>query len=83
MLQDSLQAPPTRSYENRIVIRPMGKSWKDVNWDRAGHRTCVNQELGMFCRLLYPCVVTIDDRRVVALSWSHWGLKLYVDQGTF
>jgi hypothetical protein len=63
MLRSSLLAPPARSYENRIVIRPMGESWDDI-----GHQTCVNQELGMFCHLLCPGMVIIGGRRVAA--WS-------------
>jgi hypothetical protein len=56
---------------------------EDVNWDGVRHRTYVDQELGTFCRLLYPGVVTVGDQRVAARSWTHWGLKPYVDQGTF
>jgi hypothetical protein len=42
----------------------MGESWEDVNSDGIVHRTCINQELGMFCHLLYPGVVTADGQRV-------------------
>jgi hypothetical protein len=65
------------------VIRPVGESWEDVNWDGTGHRTCVNQELGTFVRLLYPGMVHDAGKRVAASSWTHWGLKNYRDQGTF
>jgi hypothetical protein len=50
------------SYENLIVIRPMGESREDINWDDIGHWTCINQELGMFYRLLDPGMVTVADR---------------------
>jgi hypothetical protein len=56
-LRNSLLAPPARSYENQIVIRLVGESWEDVNWDSVRHQTYVNQELGMFYRLLYPGMV--------------------------
>jgi hypothetical protein len=62
--------------------RPMGESWEDVNWDGVGHRTYVNEELGTFCCLLYPGMVTAGDRRVAAQSWTHWALNPYTDQGT-
>jgi hypothetical protein len=52
MLRSSLIAPPVRSYENWIVIKPVGESWEDVNWDGIRHQTYVNQELGMFYRPL-------------------------------
>jgi hypothetical protein len=61
----------------------MGESRDDVNWDGIGHRTCINQELGMFCRLLYPGMVTVAGRQVAAQSWTHWAVKSYADQGTF
>jgi hypothetical protein len=49
------------------VIRPVGEhQWEDVNWNGQGHRTCVNTELGTFCRLLYPGMVTVGGRRDVA-----------------
>jgi hypothetical protein len=67
------------SYENWIIIRPVGESRGDVNWDGDEHRTCVNQELGTVCRLLYPDIVIVADHRIVARSWTHWALKLYVD----
>jgi hypothetical protein len=51
-----------QGYENRIVIRPVGESWEDINWDSVGHWTCVNQELGTFCCLLYPGMVTVASR---------------------
>jgi hypothetical protein len=59
MLRCSLTAPPARSYEDRIVIRPVGESWEDVNWDGEGHRTYVNLELGTLCHLLYPGMVIV------------------------
>jgi hypothetical protein len=40
----------------------MGECSEDVNWGGVGHRTYVNQELGMFRRLLYPGMVTAGDR---------------------
>jgi hypothetical protein len=61
----------------------MGKSWEDVDSDGVGHRTYIKQELDIFCRLLYLGVVTADDRWVAARSCNHWGLKSYVNQGTF
>jgi hypothetical protein len=61
----------------------VGKSWEDIKWDREGHRTCVNHELGTFYRLLYSGMVTVGGRRVAASFWTHWGLRQYVDQGTF
>jgi hypothetical protein len=37
------------------VIHPIGEcQWEDLNWNGEGHRTCINTELGTFCRLLYP-----------------------------
>jgi hypothetical protein len=30
-LRSSLIAPPARSYEDQIVIRPVGESWEDMN----------------------------------------------------
>jgi hypothetical protein len=68
---------------DRIVIRPVGESWEDVNWDDEGHQTYVNHELGMFYHLLYLSMVTVAGKRIVARSWTHWALKPYVDQGTF
>jgi hypothetical protein len=58
----SLLAPPARSYKNQIVLRPVGESWEDIDWDGDEHRTCANQELGMFCHLLYPRMVTVVGR---------------------
>jgi hypothetical protein len=49
------------SYENWIVIRLVGESWEDVNWDGVGHHTSVIQELGTFSCLLYPGVVIAGD----------------------
>jgi hypothetical protein len=71
MLRRSLLAPPARSYENQIVIRPVGESWEDINWDGVGHRTYINHELGTLCRLLYLGMVTTGDRRVATQSWTH------------
>jgi hypothetical protein len=34
------------------------RQWEDVNWDGEQHRTCINTELGTFCRLLYTSMVT-------------------------
>jgi hypothetical protein len=56
----------------RITIRSVGESREDVN-----------QELGTFCHLLYLGMITVGSRLVVAWSWTHWVLKLYIDQGTF
>jgi hypothetical protein len=64
-------------------MRTVGESRDDVNWDDIGHRTCINQELGTFCRLLYPGMVTVVGRQVAAQSLTHWEVKLYADQGTF
>jgi hypothetical protein len=61
----------------------MCESWEDVNGDRVGHRTCINQEPGTFCCLLYLGMVIVADRRIAARSCTHWALKSYVDQGTF
>jgi hypothetical protein len=61
-LRCSLLAPPARSYENQTVIRPVGESSEDINWDGVGHRTYINQELGTFYHLLYLGMVTADDR---------------------
>jgi hypothetical protein len=66
-----------------MVICPVGdRSWEDVNWNGEGHRTCINMDLGTFCRLLYPGMVNVKGQRQVARSWDHWALKNYVDQGT-
>jgi hypothetical protein len=55
-----------------MVIRPVGEHQReDVNWNGQGHRTCVNTELGTFCRLLYPGMVPVGGRREVARSWTH------------
>jgi hypothetical protein len=65
------------------VIHLVGKcQWKDANWNGEGHRSCINTELEMFCRLLYPNMVTMGDRRQAACSWTHWALNLYADQGS-
>jgi hypothetical protein len=31
----------------------VGMNCEDVDWDGVGHRTCINQELGMFCAFPY------------------------------
>jgi hypothetical protein len=59
----------------------MGESWEEVDWDIEGHH--VNQELGMFCHLLYPGMVTVASRWIVERSWTQWALKPYTDQGSF
>jgi hypothetical protein len=42
------------------VICPVDEhQWEDINWNGLGHRTCVNTELGTFCRLLYPDVFPV------------------------
>jgi hypothetical protein len=65
------------------VIHPVGEhQWEDVNWSCEGHCTCINTELGIFCRLLYPSMVTMGGRRQAAHSWTHWALKPYADQGS-
>jgi hypothetical protein len=76
-------APHAKNYEDRLVIRLVGQSWEDVNWDDEGHRTCVNQELGTFCHLLYTGVVIVAGQQIVAWSCTHWALKPYADQGSF
>jgi hypothetical protein len=58
-LRRAFIAPPARSYEDQIVIRLVGGSWEDFSWEGEGHQTCVNEELGTFCHLLYPGIVTI------------------------
>jgi hypothetical protein len=63
--------PPAKSVEDRIVIRSVGESWEDINWDGEGHRTCVNHELGTFCHLLYLGMVTIAGQWIVTCSWTH------------
>jgi hypothetical protein len=79
-LQHSLIAKLAKSYEDQILIRLLGESWEDVNWDSEGYRT-VNQELGMFCCLLYPGMVTVAGRWIAAAArfWTQWVLKPYVD----
>jgi hypothetical protein len=63
MLLLSLLAPPPWSWEDRTVIHPIGEcQWEDLNWNGEGHRTCINTELGTFCRLLYPSMVTVGGR---------------------
>jgi hypothetical protein len=59
------------------------RQWEDVNWNDEGHRSCINTELGTYCWLLYPDMVTVGSRRHVARSWTHWALKLYADQGSY
>jgi hypothetical protein len=66
-----------------MVIHPVGDClWEDANWDGEGHRTCTNTELGTFCRLLYPGMVTVGGQLQATRSWDHWALKMYADQGT-
>jgi hypothetical protein len=63
-----------------MMIRPVGKrQWEDVNWNDEGHHNYINTELGTYCRLLYPSMVTVDDRQQAAHSWTHWALKPYTD----
>jgi hypothetical protein len=43
-----------------MVRRLVGeRQWESVNWNSEGHRTCINMELGTFCQLLYPGMVTM------------------------
>jgi hypothetical protein len=66
-----------------MMIHPIGeRQWEDVNWDGKGHRTCINMELGTFCWLLYPGMVTMGGQQQAARTWDHLALKLYADQGT-
>jgi hypothetical protein len=47
-----------------MVIHPVDeRKWEDANWDCQGHRTCINMEVGTFCRLLYLGMVTVGGRR--------------------
>jgi hypothetical protein len=63
MLRCFLLTPPARSWEDRTTIHPIGeRQWEDVNWNGQGHHTCVNMELGTFCRLLYPNMVPVAGR---------------------
>jgi hypothetical protein len=63
-----------------MVICPVGEhQWEDINWSGEGHRTCINTELGTFCQLLYPDMVTVGGRRYAARSWTQWVLKPYAD----
>jgi hypothetical protein len=65
------------------MIHPVGDySWEDVNGDGEGHRTYINAELGTFCRLLYPGMVTVGSQLQAPRTWDHWALKTYVDQGS-
>jgi hypothetical protein len=65
------------------VIHPVDEcQWENVNWNGEGHRTCINTELGTFCWLLYPSMVTVGGRLQATRSWSHWTLKPYADQGS-
>jgi hypothetical protein len=65
------------------VIHPVGEhQWEDINWNDEGHRRCINIELGTYCRLLYPGMVTVGGRQQAARSWIHWTLKPYADQGS-
>jgi hypothetical protein len=60
-----------RSIEDRIDVMLVGESSEVISWDGEGHWTCVNHELGMFYRLLYPGMVTVAGKRIVARSWTH------------
>jgi hypothetical protein len=65
------------------VIHPVGdRLWEDINWDGEGHHTYINAELGTFCRLLYPDMVTVGGQLHAAHTWDHWALKTYANQGT-
>jgi hypothetical protein len=71
-LRRSILAPPAQSWEDRTVIYSVGEhQWEDVNWNNEGHHTCINTELGTFCRLLYPGMVTVGDRRQAVRLWFH------------
>jgi hypothetical protein len=35
------------------------RQWGDINWNDEGHHTYINTELGTFCWLLYPGMVTV------------------------
>jgi hypothetical protein len=66
------------------VIHPVDeRQWENINWSGEGHWTCINTELGTFCQLLYPDMVTVGGRRQAACSWTHWALKSYADQGFY
>jgi hypothetical protein len=42
------------------VIHLVGERQReDINWDGEGHHTYINAELGTFCRLLYPGMVSV------------------------
>jgi hypothetical protein len=43
-----------------MVIHPVGKrQWEDINWNGEGHHSCIIMELGTYCLLLYPGMVTV------------------------
>jgi hypothetical protein len=45
------------------VIHPVGeRQWKGHQLEWQGHHTCVNPELGTFCRLLYIDMVPVGGR---------------------
>jgi hypothetical protein len=63
-----------------MVIHSIGEhQWEDIKWDGEGHHTCINMELGTYCRLLYPDMVIMDGRRQAVHSCDHWVLKQYTN----
>jgi hypothetical protein len=67
-----------------MVIHPFGdRQWEDINWNGQRHRSCVNTELGTFCRLLCSGMVPAGDRQEGARLWTHWTLRQYADCGSF
>jgi hypothetical protein len=61
--------PPTRTWEQRPIIRPVGvHDLEDVKWNGKGHRTVVNMELGTMCRYLYSVMVFVHGCEEVARS---------------
>jgi hypothetical protein len=66
------------------LFHPVGKrQWEDINWNGKKHRNCINTELGTYCQLLYPGMVTMGGRQQAARSWTNWALKPYADQGSY
>jgi hypothetical protein len=46
-----------------MVIHLVGEhQWEDVSWNDEGHNSCINTELGIYCWLLYPGMVTMGGR---------------------
>jgi outer membrane protein assembly factor BamA len=46
-----------------MVIHPISEhQWEDVNWNGEGHRSYINMELGTYCQLMYPGMVTVHGR---------------------